>query len=214
MSDTAIEFDNRDRAAIATACKILCSKYRGYVDRADVEQELFLWLWTHYDRAERWREEFEERHAERTLTKALRNAGERYCRKEKAAQVGYDPEDEAFYSIGMVADLLQLYFDDDWMIPQGLELTRTSGGRPASESGELMAMVADAGRAYEALPAPDRELLFSIYGGKEGTVADATAAKSIDWGISYAAASARIRRVVGRVRANLGGPSPYGKETP
>lgn len=208
MTDT-FTFTEQDEAAITSATKILYSKYRDYVDWQDVRQELYLWLYTHYDRAERWREAYGEKHAERTVVRALRNAGERYCRKEKAERDGYSTEDEFFYSIPMVADLLSLYLSADWMIPSGIELTTTSGGKPAAEGGNLMAMVADVGRAYEALPTHDRKLLAEIY-GSEGRSADAIAAKSIEWEVSYSAANSRIRRVVGRVRANLGGPAPYG----
>lgn len=201
-------FTNEDNAAVTSASKIVCSRYRGYVEYQDVQQELYLWLYENYHRAEKWREEHGARHAERTLVKALRNVGERYCRAEKAEQVGYHPEDEFFYSIPMVADLIQLYFTPGWMLPQGLEMAPVSGGKPASEGGNLVAMVADVGRAYEALPAPDKELLREVYGG-DVPVADAIAARSLDWAITYSAANSRIRRVVGRLRANLGGPSPY-----
>lgn len=212
MSDT-FTFTNADEAAITSATKILAAKYRGYVDWQDIKQELFLWLLTHYDRAEAWRERYDERHAERTLVKALRNVGERYCRAEKAEWDGYSPDDEFFYSIPMVCDLLQLYFDTDWMVPNGLELTRTSGGKPASEGGNLVAMVADVGRAYEALPAPDKQLLHTVYGGKY-VVSDAIATLAIQWGVTYSAANSRIRRVAGRLRAGLGGASPYREDIP
>lgn len=211
MSNT-FTFTNADEAAVTSATKILSAKYRGYVDWQDVKQELYLWLLTHYDRAETWRERYDERHAERTLVKALRNVGERYCRAEKAEIDGYSPDDEFFYSIPMVCDLLQLYFDTDWMVPNGLELTRTSGGKPASEGGNLVAMVADVGRAYEALPAPDKTLLHYVYGGRY-VVSDAIATLAIEWGVTYSAANSRIRRVAGRLRAGLGGASPYRKES-
>lgn len=205
-----IEFTAADHAAVHSASKILFAKYRDFVEWEDVQQELYLWLFTHYDRAERWRENHSVKHAERTLIKALRNAGERYCRAEKAEQTGYSTEDEYFYSLGMVADLLQMYFTRDWMIPPGLQLTKTTGGKPANEGGDLMTMVADVGRAYEALPPPDRDLLQEIYGG-DVPPGDAIAARSIEWGITYQGAHARIRRVLGRLRAELGGPSPYGE---
>jgi hypothetical protein len=205
-------FTHEDEMAITSATKILCSRYRGHVSHEDVRQELYLWLFTHYDRAQRWREELSEKHAERTLIRALRNAGEVFCREEKAQHEGYKPEDEFFYSIPMVADLLQLYFDGKWMIPPAMQMTRTSGGKPASEGGNLMTMVADVGRAFESLPAPDRTLLRNVYGGTR-PVADAIAILSIQWECSQSAANSRIRRVVGRVRAKLGGPAPYRKDT-
>jgi DNA-directed RNA polymerase specialized sigma24 family protein len=204
-------FTNADHAAVASATKILKSRYREYVDYEDIQQELYVWLLGHYDRAEAWREKYETRHAERTLCKALRNAGERYCRAEKAEKEGYSTDDEFFYSIPMVADLLQLYFDPDWSQPNGIELTTTSSGKPASEGGNLMAMVSDVGRAFQGLPEPDRTLLGGVYGyGNRPN--DEIAGLSCEWDISYSAAASRVRRVVGRLRAALGGASPYGEE--
>jgi len=200
-----------DHAAVRSATKILCARYRGYVEYEDVQQELYLWLWENYWKVERWRENRQSHHAERTLVKALRNAGERYCRAEKAQLVGLEPEDEFFYSIPMVADLLQLYFDPEWMIPGGMKLDEISSGAPASEGGNLMTMVADVGRAYEALPAADRQLLEFVYDGEQ-PVSDQITVKSLEWGITWNAAYSRIRRVLGRLRAGLGGPSPYGKD--
>ena len=203
------EYTNQDHAAIASATKILVSRYRGYVEYQDVQQELYLWLFKNYDKAERWRAEHGEAHAERMVVKALRNCGERYCRSEKSEKDGYSTDDEFFYSIPMVADLLQLYFDPDWMMPGGLELTTTSDGKPASEGGNLIAMVADVGRAYEALPAPDRALLEEVYDRPSHDVGNAIAVLALHWEITQTAANSRIRRVVGRLRAKLGGPSPY-----
>lgn len=212
MTVTAPMFIPADHAAVASATKILTARYRGYVAYEDIRQELYVWLIRNYDKAQAWREKYDERHAERTICKALRNAGERYCRAEKSEWLGYSPDDEFFYSIPMVADLLKLYFDPEWMMPNGIELTTTSSGKPASEGGNLIAMVSDIGRAFEGLPRPDRELLERVYG--DGTrPADEIAGLACEWDISVKAADSRIRRVVGRLRAALGGASPYGKES-
>lgn len=202
----------QDEAAVSTASRILRAKYRKFAEYADIQQELYVWMFQNYDRIAGWRETREEAHAERTILRALRNAGERYCRNEKAEQSGFSTDDEFFYSIPMVSDLLQLHFDDDWMLPNGAEMTKTTGGTPAREGGNLMAMVADVGRAYEALPKPDKSLLREIYDNDDHGVADAIATKSLDWECSLGAANSRIRRVVGRLRAQLGGPAPWRKE--
>lgn len=199
-------FTEADHAAVASASKMLYSRYRNYVEYADVQQELYLWLLAHYDRAVRWRSNYSEKHAERTVVKALRNAGERYCRTEKAEKDGYNVEDEFFYSIPMIADLLALSYDPKWMVPKGIDYTEAH--RPLSPSNELIVMVADVARAAESLPEPDQALLKYVYGGSR-LVTDAIAQKSLEWGISQSAANSRIRRVVGRVRAALGGENPW-----
>lgn len=207
-----IDLTPADHAAVSSASRILRARYRGYVDYSDVQQECYLWLLHNYHKAQAWREKYEDRHAERTLTKALRHAGERFCREEKAQKEGYSTDDECFYSIPMVADLLQLSFDPEWMLPNGIELTGpTSGGKPASEGGNLMVMVADVTRAFSTMPEPDREILARAYGHGVKT-SDVIAELSLEWECTQSAANSRLRRVLGRLRALLGGSSPYGKE--
>lgn len=206
-------FTPQDHAAVASATKIVYSRYRTVVEFEDVQQELYCWLLQKYDRVLAWRERLEEQHAEKTIVKALRNEGERYCRIEKAEREGYSPEDEFFYSLPMVADLLQLYFDPDWMMPASVTYgTSTSGGNPASEGGNLYALVSDIGRGLKALPGPDRALLKRVYGYGQQP-ADEIAALACELDISVSAANSRVRRVVGRLRAALGGPDPYKEVT-
>lgn len=198
-------FTQADHAAVASATKMLYSRYRDYVEYADVQQELYVWLLGHYDRVVRWRANLSTRHAERTIVKALRNAGERYCRTEKAERDGYAVEDEFFYSIPMIADLITLSFDPLWRVPKGIDYSEQ---KPTAPSNELVVMVSDVTRALETLPEADQRLLRRVYGGKT-TPAEAFAQLGIEWGISSEAAYHRVRRVVGRVRAALGGENPW-----
>lgn len=198
-------FTDADHAAVASATKILYSRYRKYVEYADVQQELYLWLLKRYDKVIQWRANYSERHAERTVIKALRNAGERYCRSEKAERDGYAVEDEFFYSIPMIADLLALSFDPLWREPKGIDYTEQ---RPVNVGTDLVVMVADVRRAYESLPRADQSLLAYVYGGNR-LPEDAIAQKALEWGVSQSASYGRIRRVVGRVRAALGGENPW-----
>ena len=206
---TDYTFTPADHAAVSSAARQLASRYRGYASYEDIQQECYLWLLTHYDRADKWRNTYSEKHAERTLTKALRNAGERYCRKERAEASGGSVEEEFFYSIPMIADLLTLALDPEWMDVRGIDYSepKVRVGTP-EEGGNLVVMVADVGRAYNGLPEADRALLSRVYGpGEDPTLA--IAQLSIEWDCSQSAAYNRIRRVVGRVRAALGGPSPW-----
>lgn len=198
-------FTEADHAAVASATKILYSRYRQYVEYADVQQECYLWLLKNFHKVDRWRSEYSEKHAERTVVKALRNAGERYCRTEKAERDGYAVEDEFFYSIPMIADLLALSFDPLWRVPKGIDY---SEHKPTSPSNELVVMVSDVTRALETLPEADQSLLKYVYGGRR-TPGEAFVSLGLDWGISSEAAYHRVRRVVGRVRAALGGENPW-----
>lgn len=200
------EFTPADYAAVSSAARQLTSRYRDHVSFEDVQQECYVWLWANYDRAKAWREQHEEKHAERTLVKALRNAGDRYCRQEKAEHEGYVPEDEFFYSIPMVRDLLQLSFDPDWSAPGTPQLDAVRSGTPANEGGNLMTMVADVGRALQTLSEHDRALLSQVYAQKDPD--QEIAVLALDWGVTTKAADMRVRRILGRLRAALGGPNP------
>lgn len=202
-------FQPADHGAVSSASRILYSRYRNFVAFEDVQQELYLWLYEHYDRAERWRDEYSEKHAERTLTKALRNAGDRYCRAERANWQGYEAEDEEFYSIPMIGDLLRLSFDPDWGSTSSLPFDAEGGEQSTNPSETLRCMVADVSKTYALMPEHDRALLKRAYGYDVET-ADVVAALACEWGISAKAADSRLRRVLGRLRAALGGPSPYG----
>jgi DNA-directed RNA polymerase specialized sigma24 family protein len=204
MSDFA--FTSADHSAVGAATRILASRYRGYVDYQDVQQECYLWLYANYDRALRWREEHAEERAQRTIIKAVRNAGERYCRSEKAERDGYLPEDEFFYSIPMVRDLLVVSFDPHWMAPSSAQLDSVSSGNPSSEGGNLMTMVADVRRAFDTLTPHDRALLERVYRDTDSD--QEIAVLALEWDITTKAADMRVRRVLGRLRAALGGPNP------
>lgn len=200
-------------SVVYSVAKQLRGKYRGYVELDDVAQELWIWVITHTAKLDEWMEEHHPKSVQRLLAKSLRNHGEKFCRREKAGTVGYDPiEDEFFYSLGMVTDMLTLYFDPEWREPKGVNyetLAAPSGG--SSDGMNLVAMVADVGKAYERLSRADQSLLRDIYGS--GDPHDNIAALALDsGGITYNAADHRVRRVLGRIRAQLGGPRPYEEE--
>lgn len=203
-----LAISEREVGIVSSVARQLKSRYYDFVDREDVEQELWVWLLEHGDKVSVWDEQYESpRTVERLIARSLRNAGEKFCRREKATKTGYEPEDEFFYSISMVADLLQLYFDPEYMFPGSIQYGESGSGKPPQEGGNLQAMVADVGRAYEALSEHDQWLLALVYEGPDRK--DGITFLSVEWGVSYDAADKRIRRVLGRLRKNLGGPRPF-----
>jgi hypothetical protein len=205
------ELTEADYAALESAAKQVASRYRGYVDFNDLIQECFVWLLENYRKVEGWRDEYSDKHAERMLVRSLKNACERYARKEKAEFDGYSVDDEFHYSLPVVANMLRLYFDPDRFATPSISLGQhVSGGAPASEGGNLMTMVADVGRVYEQMPMHDRVLLHSVYAG--GDPKDNIQALAEEWGTSWDGANGRVRRVVGRLREKLGGPNPWNEE--
>lgn len=205
---TVTEIPESIHAAVASVARQLRSRYRDFVEYEDVQQELYIWYIKNHRKVAAWEEEHHEKSVARLVNRSLRNAGEKYCRKQKAEMSGYEPDDEFFYSIPMVADMLQLYFDPDWMEPAAIQLGTVSSGKPAEEGWNLQAMVADVGKCYEQMPTADQHLLREVYGG-EVPVRDAIAWLALEWECTPNAADHRIRRVLGRLRAKLGGPRPY-----
>lgn len=197
-------------ASVSSVAKRLRSRYHPFVEYEDLQQELYIWyLKSGHRKLKEWQEQHVEKSVQRLVTKSLWNAGEKYARKEKALQTGYEPEDEFFYSIPMVADMLTLYLDPDWTAPRGItyDNIQVASGKPSSEgSFNLQTMVADVGKAYEALSESDKGLLSRVYTGDPREV---IAVLALEWNITPNAADHRVRRVVGRIRAALGGPKPY-----
>lgn len=211
---TVTEIPEDVTAAVASVSKRLRARYRNYVEYEDVQQELYYWyLKRGHRKLAQWEEEYDHpKSVQRLLSKALWNAGDKYCRAEKAAAVGYEEDDEFFYTIPMVADMLTLHFDPEWMYPTNtVDDNGSSNKKPPQEGWNLQAMVADVGRAYQSLPDADRELLAFVYDGSR-VPRDAIAWLSLDWKITHNAADHRVRRVLGRIRAKLGGPRPYKEE--
>lgn len=208
MRKTA-EIPNSIHAAVDSVAKQIRSRYRDYVEYEDVAQELYIWYLKHTRKVAEWEAQYHPKSVQRLIAKSMRNAGEKYARAEKAQRFGLEPEDEFFYSIPMIADMLQLYFDPDWREPKGISYdnvqTADAGGGP-SDGMNLVSMVADVGKAYEALSASDQELLRYVYAGDPRA---AITVLALEWEITPNAADHRVRRVVGRIRAALGGPKPF-----
>ena len=84
-------------------------KYRQWVERDDITQELYAWALT---RADHYAELLnEENKLQRTINEKriswqMRRHAERYARKEKAKKSGYQIGDESFYDTLVLAQLL------------------------------------------------------------------------------------------------------------
>ncbi len=84
-------------------------RYRKYVDRDDLTQEAYAWLMT---RASYFNGLLEEENEavrlanQRRIGWQMKRAIERYARKEKATRSGYQTNDESFYDVVTIAQLL------------------------------------------------------------------------------------------------------------
>lgn len=148
------------------------------------------------------------------LKKEMRNAGERYCRHEKAAAVGYKPRDEAFYELRALAGLLEQWFATG--PAEAPPRTReTSVSRPSNphERGNYLVSLIDIGSAVTQLRDAEKEILFYAYSPEYAGRTDeeiAAELRSTGWkGMTEDAFRGKVRRALVRLQRRLGGASPY-----
>lgn len=91
------------KSSVLEAVTPVYTRWGRYVEREDVTQQMWLWIAANKNEA--------ETAAPAALVRKLRNAGERYCRKEKASRAGYDTADECYYSINQLERIVWDAFD-------------------------------------------------------------------------------------------------------
>jgi len=92
---------NRE-AAVYSAARKVQHAYRPYVETEDLTQIGWLWIAAHPT----WMEEHPTMGYFRWLVSNMQGVMETYARKERAHALGYKPEDEVFYSRGIIYVLL------------------------------------------------------------------------------------------------------------
>lgn len=141
------------------------------------------------------------------LTRTLQRAAERYARKEKAVVSGYEARDEYFYTEPLIESMILVWAQDDshsaGQILDPAELGGRRKAKPASEGGDIMAMVADVDKAMKALDPRSYGILYSriVSGQTTEEVAEA-------WDLSHQRVSQLYQRAVRQVIELLGGLAP------
>jgi RNA polymerase sigma factor (sigma-70 family) len=143
-------------------------RYRKYVDRSDLIQEAYAWVMTRvvYFNGLLEEENDSVRLAnQRRIGWQMKRAVERYARKEKAAKSGYQTNDETFYDVITIAQLLPYVIAsvvNDTAIEQAQNLINDGQPRkPAApaEGGNLLATLIDIKKAYELLDEDEKNIL-------------------------------------------------------
>ena len=143
-------------------------RYRKYVDSADLTQEAYAWLMTRVVYFNGLLEEESEsiRLAnQRRIGWQMKRAIERYARKEKAPRSGYQTNDESFYDVITIAQLLPYVIAsvvNDTAIEQAQNLVNDGTPRKPSapaEGGNLLATLIDIKKAYELLDEDEQKIL-------------------------------------------------------
>ena len=153
---------------VPSVVSIVYRRYRKYVDRADLTQEAYAWIMTRVVYLNELLEEENEavRLAnQRRVGWQMKRAIERYARKEKANSSGYQTNDESFYDVITIAQLLPYVIAsvvNDTAIEQAQNLVNDGTPRKPSapaEGGNLLATLIDIKKAYELLDEDEKKIL-------------------------------------------------------
>lgn len=147
-------------------------KFKGWVERDDVKQELYLWV---LGRQSQYLDQLNEENKEKReynvsrLAFQMRRIAEKYARREKARKAGYQTTDEAFYDTATIAQLMPHILAsviEGTVLEQAQELINDGQPRRQStpaEGGNLLAILIDVKRSYLKLQEDDKILLRMRY---------------------------------------------------
>ena len=153
---------------VPSVVNIVHRRYRKYVDRADLAQEAYAWLMTrvvYFNGLLAEENEAVRLANQRRIGWQMKRAVERYARKEKATRSGYQTNDESFYDVVTIAQLLPYVIAsivNDTAIEQAQNLVNDGTPRKPSapaEGGNLLATLIDIKKSYELLDEDEQKIL-------------------------------------------------------
>lgn len=135
---------------VAQCANAVFRRFYSSVERADLVSEGHLWVQEHQSRLDHYMEDAQDdpRRADYRLRRDITTAMEIFARSEKAAQAGYSPSDEYFYTEAMLNLFLPAVLFDDHEPPKIDDESPRSVQDPA-EGNNWLAMLADVRRAWE-----------------------------------------------------------------
>jgi DNA-directed RNA polymerase specialized sigma24 family protein len=199
----------QDVAEVAqTSAYIITRNYKGFAEADDVKQELLEWSLKRSDKIQEWLNEDlskqEYRMGIKRLAKTFNRMADRYCRKEKAKKLGFSIHDEAFYSTGMIEELLPMAFSSNIATKDpGTEFVSNGGGDPAT-AGSFLASMYDIRIAL-------RELTIEIYEMMRMHYEDGLTLEHIGeyFSVDKSTVSRKISTGIKQMSKELGGESPW-----
>lgn len=184
------------------------NRFRQYVDREDVVQQLWLWFVEHPRKTSEW-SKLDLKEGDSLFARSLRNAALEYCLKEKAIATGYEYEDQFFYTKDMIKSLLPAALSGDAKRVQTLSSEIKAQKSPA-ESGDWMAYTADIKKAFERLSDEEQRLVEMFY-AKDSTGEDLHTELGGDRP-SIRATQMAANRALNKMVKILGGHKPFRDE--
>lgn len=153
--------DDLENLINTTAYRIY-KRYRRWTEAADIRQEMWTYVCGLSDK----------RLAEievGTLRWRLHDIGEKFARKEKATRSGYHPDDEAFYGLRVIRELLPVAVDDEPAVLRAVNEAERGAGRRAGSNVplEYETAIADLRGAYRRLSVGHRDILRAYVDGAD-----------------------------------------------
>jgi DNA-directed RNA polymerase specialized sigma24 family protein len=177
--------------------------------REDLLQQGRLWVLAHPLRMAEWLEA-DDTAAWGRMSAAITAELEAYARREKAAALGYALEDEAYYTVSLIEEMLPAVFDVDRELAPTLEKNEVKGPSDPAISAVWPAHLADVSAALDRSPM-DSVSAAAIYARYEQGMTDQEiAADSL---IPLDAVEPAIQRGLAAMVRYLGGerPRPCGR---
>lgn len=178
----------------------LTRRYRQFTQPDDIRQELRLYAWKKRNKFAEYlvrESEGSKRAGEAAFMKSIMRWGEKYCRREKAKIIGYQPSDEFFYNPGLVETLIAAGV-------QGMSVlanqTTTRANTDPAEGGNAVVMIIDVATALDRLEPEQKHLLLELHGA--GVDPKVIAVRD---GVSRQAIGQRNDRALRRLIMLLGG---------
>lgn len=191
-----------------TVAYTITRNYKGYAEVDDVKQELLEWCLKRQDKIKEWLSpdlpKPEYKLGIKRLAKTFNRMADRYCRKEKARKLGYSVHDEAFYSPGLVEEILPLAFNESLITKDpNAEFVSGGGGDPAT-AGSFLASLYDIKRALKELDIETYAMVQLKYEEQYTLIQIAEM-----FNISESTVSRKINTAIKKMSKKLGGESPW-----
>ena len=188
-------------------------KYRQWVERDDLTQELYAWALAraeHYATLLNEENKLQKTINEKRISWQMRRHAERYARKEKAKKSGYQIGDESFYDTLLLGQLLPHVIAsiiDGTVLEQAQNLINDGQPRKQSapaEGGNLLAILIDIKKAYLKLDVSDKDILIKRYHD------NLTLQEMAEYlGCAVSTADRKVTSSIRKLQNILGGESPW-----
>lgn len=173
------------QSIMQSSAKYVRNRFYGYTELADILQVLRLDMLEH---PIKYNKLINAGSAD-FLSKEFIRVGSRYAMKDKAAALGFKPEDLFFYSKKVLREIIPVILES-WDSGDLYEFEYTD-----------RALWVDVDRALKALTASELQIIRWAFQHDDDTVA-------VKLGISEGAASMRVSRLLDKIREGLGGENP------